>query len=399
VAPLIGAQPGRDVGFDAALARAGRMPTVSAEDVDWRETRHLRWRAKVERRALIRSRWWYPIVLVLVLAAGVYSVMRADQRIAAVLVWPSEGSQFVEVGDSASDPDYRDTMTIVAGGLNRKSGNLVAGALMPSLGGSDVRVFSLVYGSGIYDDDINSKFDALFQQYRPTRLVLVGNSMGGDVVLNIAEHFQHTFADPGRYPEGQIVPYLDTIYLDCTPLGTADVRAGARAQADFLTGLTEHLGTDGGAATRLAAEMLVQRRQWSYGRYPDLIVYPDHFGYKWAEVWREKLNRSGVSTALVKDQYGVIRKFDADRVLGSLDPVTHLVFLRPDVPNHDQTIDVERVEDQLRVFAAADGLELTVLDVPGSSHASAIRDADAYNRLISFDSRKDVLRRIGQLVR
>ena len=34
---------------------------------------------------------------------------------------------------------------------------------MPSVGGSDARVFSLVYGNGIYDEDILAKFDTLLR--------------------------------------------------------------------------------------------------------------------------------------------------------------------------------------------------------------------------------------------
>ena len=52
-------------------------------------------------------------------------------------------------------------MMIVAAGLNRKSGTGVAAALMPSLTVDGTRVFSLVYGSGINDQDILDKYDAL----------------------------------------------------------------------------------------------------------------------------------------------------------------------------------------------------------------------------------------------
>ncbi len=375
------------------------MPVIDPASVNNAQFRWNRRRSSAERRTLNRSRWWYPVAFLVALAAICYSALRADQRFAELIIWPTEGSQFVEVGNSAADPDYRDTMAIVAGGLNRKSGNLVADALVPSISSADTRVFSLVYGSGIYDDDIDNKFDALFRQYRPNRIVLVGSSMGGDVVLNIAAHFQQTLSDPTLYPAGEIVPAIDTIYLDCTPMGLADIRYGARAQADFLTGLTENVGTDGGAVTRLVAELLAQRKQWSSGNYPFITVHPHDFAYKWSEVWREKLNRTGVSTALVKDQYGVIRRFNADRALGSLSPGAHLVFIRPDVGENDQTIDVQKVGDRLKVLAAAYDLDLTVIDIPGGSHASAIRDAATYNRLISAYDQRSALQRIDQRIR
>ncbi len=385
--------------FDRAAAAAGVLTPIPLAAVGTAEIRRHRRAGLAQERAVRRSRWWFVVVLVVAFAAGGYVVLRTDQQLSAIVVWPTTGSTFVESAASAGDPDHRSTMTIVAGGLNRKSGNLVAEALAPSLSGPDNRVFTLVYGSGIYDEDIDTKFDALFQQFRPERLVLYGNSMGGDVVLNIAARFQQRFADPDLYAPGRIVPVIDTVYLDCTPLGTADVRYSARARADFLTGLTEAVGTDGGAVTRLTAEMLVQRKQWSSGVYPFLIVDSHRFAYKWDEVWREKLNPTGVSTALVKDQYGVIRRFDAARVLGRLPAGTDLVYLRPDVGSNDNTINVDRVEAALADLTLATDLDLTVIDIAGGTHASAARDADRYNAAIADHQLAAARKRITELFR
>ena len=369
--------------FDQRAARSGRMRPVPKAELFAADLRWSRRRQRAERRALRRSRWWYPVALLGAVIAVAYCGLRLDQRVAAALVWPAEGAQFVEVGDSVGAVGYHQTLAIVAGGLNRRSGSLVAEALEPSLGGADVRMFSLVYGSGIYDDDISNKFDELFEKYQPRRLILVGSSMGGDVVLNIAAHFQRTFALPSRYLSPRLAPQLAAIYLDCTPLGTADVRYAARTQADVLTTVTEKLGTDGGVGVRLGTELLATRTQWASGSLPFVSIKPYDFGYKWSELWREKLNSTGVSTQLVKDQYGVIRRFDADQVLGTLPSGTNLVFLRPVDAASDLTIDVQQVEDRLRVLSAAYRLDLTVLDILGGSHASAVRDAGAYNQQIS----------------
>lgn len=385
--------------FDRVVARVGNLTAVPAAAVGTAEIRRQRRAAAASRRAGGRSRWWFVFVLLTAVAASGYVVLRTDQQVSAIVVWPTAGSQFVEWGGSVDDPDYRSTMTIVAAGLNRKSGNLVAAALSPSLTGPDARVFSLVYGSGIYDEDVEAKFDALFQRYQPRRLVLFGNSMGGDVLLNIAGHFQQRFADPRQYPPGHLMPQIDTIYLDCTPMGAADVRSAARARADFLTGLSEAVGTDGGAVTRLAAELLVQRKQWSTGRYPFLRVDGHRFAYKWSEVWREKLNPTGVSTALVRDQYGVIRRFDAARVLGRLPSGTDLVYLRPEVGADDNTVNVDQVETVLTRLAKADDLDLRVIDIPGGSHASAIRDADRYNAAMLAHQRDAIRSRVVELFR
>lgn len=387
----------RERSFDRAVRAAGVMPMAPVTAVGTADIQRERRAVEARRRAVLRGRWWFVLVVLAAFTASGYVVLRADQQVSAIAVWPTAGSRFVESAASVDDPGYRTTMVIVAGGLNRKSGNLVAEALAPSLSGPQTRVFSLVYGSGIYDADIDAKFDVLFQQFRPERLVLYGNSMGGDVVLNIAQHFQQRFADPGLYPLGQVVPVLDTVFLDCTPLGTADVRSGARARADFLTGLTEAVGTDGGAVTRLTAEMLVQRKQWSSGQYPFLMVDGHRFAYKWNEVWREKLNPTGVSTALVKDQYGVIRRFDPARVFGSFPDGTDVVYLRPDVGENDNTINVDRVETALAALATGDDLDLTVIDIPGGSHASAVRDADRYNAAIRQQQIDALRSRVAEL--
>ena len=185
--------PTADTSFDALTARSGRLRPVHADSLRSPVLRQERRRARAERLARTHGRWWFPIAVLLVIASAAYLLLRADQRIAAVLVWPSAGAQFVEVGPPIAEGDRRDTMVLVAGGLNRRNGNVIAAALAPSLSDENSRVFSLVYGNGIYDEDILEKFDSLFVRYQPTRLVLYGSSMGGDVMLTIAAHFQRTF--------------------------------------------------------------------------------------------------------------------------------------------------------------------------------------------------------------
>ena len=79
----------------------------------------------------------------------------------------------------------------------------------------------------------------------------------------------------------------------------------------------------------------------------------------------------------------MIRRFDAEGVFGALDPGTRIVYLRPTDAQADRTIDVQQVEDRLHVLANEYDLELTVIDIEGGSHASAVIDAAAYNGLIA----------------
>ena len=93
---------------------------------------------------------------------------------------------------------HRRPVIIVVGRPEPEERHRVAAALMPSLAADGTRVFSLVYGSGINDQDILDKFDALIAQYQPREVSFFGSSMGGDVVLSLAAHTQDLRADYRR---------------------------------------------------------------------------------------------------------------------------------------------------------------------------------------------------------
>jgi hypothetical protein len=442
-------------------------------------------RERAERRTGFHSRWWFPIAVLLAVICCAWGTLKADQLIAEKLIWPTSGAQFVEVGPRPDDASATGgPMTIVVAGLNRKSGTGVATALMPSLAVDHTRVFSLVYGSGISDQDILGKFDALMTQYQPSQVSFFGSSMGGDVVLNLAAHAQAvrdqwrqdllagsattavganggsttatggsptggsttggsttggsatggsatggsvrggpavagqavarpadavpaaavsadargsaadtpaSDADPdasvGAHAVAQPPPELGTIYLDCSPLGADDVRDSSRTQADFITGLTEALDTDGGVAVRLTAEVLAQRDEWSSGEFPFLQLRWDEFGYKVRQVWREKIGAPGISTELIKDQYGVIRRIDIDDIVAALSPGTRIVYFLPENRHDDLTIRVEQVEKTLRGLASEHGLDLRVVPIPGGQHASAETNSEVYRAAIDAINR------------
>jgi len=473
------------------------MPPVPDGQFDSTEVRQARRRDRCERRARYRGRWWFPPLIVGMLLGGFWGALKVDQRVAEELVWASHGARFAEVASSIDTvPRPGGKLTIVVGGLNRTSGTGVALALLPSLEADGSRVFSLVYGSGINDEDIRDKFDALIAEVKPRQVSFFGSSMGGDVVLNMAAHAQQNrdqyvqdkvlggagtdgtgdlavpdagpvtgdgsaaagatptdrtgglllgseagsltdllvpaaltntltglvgslpvaAVDPtgpavgpgpgpgpdstGRGPTSAATgsgfaaggtansgnqplvslppPRIGTIYLDCTPLGTDDVRDASRTQADALTGLTEAIGTDGGAVTRLAAEMLGQRHQWASGRLPFLQVRWDDFEYKFDQVMREKIGGPGVSTQLIKDQYGVIRRLDMSTIAGTLAPGTRIVYFLPATPTDDRTVRVEQVQTELQALVTSAALNVQFVQIPGGHHASAESNPEHY---------------------
>jgi len=495
-------------GSERSLPRArpvAPMPPVAPGDYGSPSVRRAIERVRAERRTRYRGRWWFPPFVVLCLLSVFWGLLKTDQLVAEKLIWPSSGAQFVEVGPLPADPAGTGSrMMIVVGGLNRKSGTGTAAALMPSLTVGHTRVFSLIYGSGINDQDILDKFDALMATYRPREVSFFGSSMGGDVVLNLAAHAQQrrddyrqqliadpqlaaAGAEPGNAVEtgsgptrsgaansgaadsgaadsgaadsgaadsgaarraeqgsappaqrdrivgaqaarisGLLVtqdsaasarvgtmgvraliappaaialpagttrpattaaaidppPRLGTIYLDCSPLGADDVRDADRTQADALTGLTEALHTDGGVAVRMSAEVLAQQRQWSTGRFPFLDVRPDELLFKINQVWREKIGAPGISTQLIKDQYGVIRRTDIDDIVDALGPGARIVYFLPENRTDDRTVRVEQVETELDTLAADNNLDLRVVAIPGGHHASAESNSDLYRRAI-----------------
>jgi hypothetical protein len=183
-------------------------------------------------------------------------------------------------------------------------------------------------------------------------------------------------ADAGSAPVPP--PRLGTIFLDCTPLSTADVRNSSRTRADALTALTEALGTDGGAITRVTAEMLAAQRQFSTGRFPFLQIRRDDFVDKFDQVMHEKIGGPGASTQLLKEQYGVIRRTNIDEIVNALGPGVRVVYFLPQTRRDDRTVRVEQVEATLRRLATADGLDVSVVEIPGGHHASAESNPESY---------------------
>ena len=398
------------------------MPPAPPAEYDSPAARADRRLARANRRAGRRARWWFPLAVVGLALAGLWGLLRTDQYLADRFFWPTSGAQFVEVQPAAGDSRATGgTIVVVAGGLNRKSGTGPALALMPALSADGARVFSLVYGSGINDRDIADKFDALIDRTRPERVDFFGSSMGGDVVLGLAQHLRQARADQddGRpdpaddrpspaqvpaAPAGAItgfarlvivsaarpadaLPRLGVIYLDCTPLSTTDVRDTGRTQADALTGMSEALHMDGGVGVRLTAEVLAQQQQWSTGRFPFVDVRWDDLIFKIRQVWTEKIDAPGVSTQLIKDQYGVIRRTDIGAIAADLGPGSRIVYFRPAVTTDDRVVRVAAAEATLRRLAVTDGLSVRVVDIPGGHHASAESNTGAY--LSALDSIRD----------
>ncbi|WP_395729046.1 hypothetical protein [Nakamurella sp.] len=393
-------------------------PTVRARIRDERARRRARW----------RRAWWLPPAAVGLFFCCLWGLLRVDQYVADRFFWPSSGAQFVEVGPVPADPDSTGgTIVVVTGGLNRKSGTGPALALMPALSADHARVFSLVYGNGISDNDVDDKFFGLVDRVRPDRVDFFGSSMGGDVALRLAAHLQRMRSEPHPEPAGNAdlrpaglrpdtrplpaqvraersgnpraptgfarwttpsapaagadrptSPRLGVIYLDCTPLGATDVRDVGRTRADAVTALSEALHTDGGVGVRMLAEVLGQQPQWSTGVFPFLDVRWPDLTYKVDQVWREKIAGPGVSTQLVKDQYGVIRRMDIGAVAADLGPGARIVYFRPEVAADDRVVRVGAAEKTLRDLARDLGLDVRIAPIPGGHHAGAESNGPAY---------------------
>lgn len=341
------------------------------------------------RRTWTRSHWWYPFVLATVLVAGVWGLLRVDQFVAHHLVWPVQGARFVEVAPSLGatpvavvEPRLEDAgLTIVIAGLNRKSGSDIVEAL-PALRQPGTRIFTLVHGTGISDDDLLEKFDALLAAVQPREVHFFGSSMGGNIALNLARHLEQRRPDTPS-PSTTALPTVGYLLLDGTPLDAHDVRERSRTRADALTWMTEALNTEGGAVARVTAEVLAQREQWSTGAFPFLQPRAEDLNFKLQQVMRDKIGRVGISTRLVKEQYGVIRRMRPAELFADLSPATTIGYFLPEDREADRTVDVAQVEAKLTALAERHDLDVRILPIAGAQHASAENQAAAYNAEIA----------------
>ena len=167
-------------------------------------------------------------------------------------------------------------------------------------------------------------------------------------------------------------------------LGFDCVWAAEAYGSDAVTALSEALHTDGGVGVRLIAEVLGQQVQWSTGRFPFVDVRWPDLTYKVDQVWREKIAGPGVSTQLVKDQYGVIRRMDIEAIAHDLGPGARIVYFRPEVATDDRVVRVGAAEATLRELSERLQLDVRIAPIPGGHHASAESNAEAY--LSVFDS-------------
>jgi len=139
----------------------------------------------------------------------------------------------------------------------------------------------------------------------------------------------------------------------------------------------------------MAAEVLGQQQQWSSGRFPFLQVRTDDLLFKINQVWQQKISAPGISTQLIKDQYGVIRRTDIDEISESFVPGTRIVYFLPESRHDDRTVRVERVEQTLLQLAADRAFDLRIVEIPGGHHASAESNSEAYRlaiNAVNFDT-------------
>jgi len=123
---------------------------------------------------------------------------------------------------------------------------------------------------------------------------------------------------------------------------------------------------------------LAQQEQWSTGRFPFVDIRQDDLFYKINQVWRDKIGNTGISTELVKDQYGVIRRMQVEDVMAALAPRTRIVYFLPENRDDDRTVRVRHVEQRLTRLSADNKLDLQLVAIPGGHHASAESNSEPY---------------------
>src|SRR6478752_7100781 len=101
VAPSAAALASTAVGLPAL--RIPRLRPVASTAYASPAVRSAIRRERDERRTRFRSHWWFPSTVLLLVVFVFWGLLKSDQLIAEKLIWPTAGTQFVEVGPQPAD--------------------------------------------------------------------------------------------------------------------------------------------------------------------------------------------------------------------------------------------------------------------------------------------------------
>ncbi|UYP18979.1 alpha/beta hydrolase [Rhodococcus sp. Z13] len=280
----------------------------------------------------------------------------------------------------ATSADDRDTAVVDLVGLGNLDATDTAAAL-PALGKLG-QVWAVEYDNSGLDTAVVSRM--ILERATWTgigNVVLVGNSMGGIVALEVAQHLH------------QETPLEVTgVILDCTPIDLHAVRADARdAGEDLLRWIGWLPGARESRSMRTLVEVaarqdrfVVPSDRW-YRR-----IDPEELRKAVTEVLNDKIfSTDAASNGLIESQFRAIvasgavdnlRALAAERDDGTRPAV---VFLRPRNPLADTVVDVEYTHRVLvEQVGGIDGT-LLVSKLDGIGHANPIQAPEVYNEAIT----------------
>lgn len=290
------------------------------------------------------------------------SALLADTA-AGEFLWGGTNPEIHVLHDAKKAKENPHTYTLVIGGFNVFNMEGLGVTIADVLQGQGQVAYLKQADNGISMPDIEREVVRFIEENDVLRLSIYGHSMGGMLAVQLAALLKEK------------VPYLEAVYLDCTPASHYDLRDDKQAGA-WLLHKADEMALSLGPGARMIAETISP------------IINGDTDIMR---VCRNAIHKvaSGelCSNQLVEAQASVIRLFNPADYQSDFQDNTRILRLRPKDYDADQTINNETSLPRFR-----SGFNRRVIDVPviGSSHADPGTHTKAYR-----DAVTPVLERAG----
>lgn len=276
----------------------------------------------------------------------------------------------------AGDNAPQDTGVYLLGGLGQKDAIDAAKSLPVYRQAGEVNAVSYD-NSGLDSAVIANMIREDAEEDGIRRIILDGKSMGGLVALEVAANIQASDDDLS----------IKAIVLDCTPDEFDSVQPDEQEKAEWLQRVGSFIpGSEYSSTLRFASEMGARKKQffdWNEGIDVEKAYEASR------EILDEKLlSERAASSVLIYDQLNKILNSPAWSAMESLAGDNHgklpptIIYMRPDDPRRDHTVNVARAEANFRNIARGNGLVFFTRFAYATEHANPAQRPSEYTNAI-----------------